>query len=113
MGKVSMPQGKGSQLHNRREYEKIWSEVGERRWLPRDGRGHGEAYRYQQRYCRHDRATSPSNLPWLGYGTLNSGFRGILAETAERKTKSFLFRRWRRNNPKKTEVKGFEGWRFA
>ncbi len=23
MGKVSMPQGKGSQLHNRREYEKI------------------------------------------------------------------------------------------
>ena len=23
MGRVSMPQGKGSQLHNRREYEKI------------------------------------------------------------------------------------------
>ena len=31
---------------------------------------------------------------------------------AERKTESFLFRRRRRNNPKKREVKGFEGWRF-
>ena len=96
-----------------RRNSRIWSEMGERRWFPRHGRGYGKAYRYQQRHCRHDRATSPSNLSWLGYGTLNSGFRGILAETAERKTKSFLFRRWRRNNPKKTEVKGFEGWRFA
>ena len=43
---------------------------------------------------------------------LRSGFRIILAETAERKTESFLFRRRRRNNPKKREVKGFEGWRF-
>ena len=43
---------------------------------------------------------------------IRSGFRFILAETAERKTESFLFRRRRRNNPKKREVKGFEGWRF-
>lgn len=27
MGKISMPQGKGSQLHNRREYEKIGKEI--------------------------------------------------------------------------------------
>ena len=27
MGRVSMPQGKGSQLHNRREYEKIGREL--------------------------------------------------------------------------------------
>ena len=43
---------------------------------------------------------------------LRSGFRFILAETAERKTESFLFRRRRRDKPKKREVKGFEGWRF-
>ena len=27
MGRISMPQGKGSQLHNRRDYEKIGREV--------------------------------------------------------------------------------------
>ena len=27
MGRISMPQGKGSQLHNRREYEKIGKEI--------------------------------------------------------------------------------------
>ena len=32
------------------------------------------------------KATSPSNLPWLGHGTLNSGFWGILAETTGRET---------------------------
>ncbi|PBH42353.1 hypothetical protein BGU88_19505, partial [Clostridioides difficile] len=55
-------------------------------WCSRQGRGQGKAYRYQQRHCRHDRATSPSNLPWLGHGTLNSGFWGILAETTGRET---------------------------
>ena len=29
MGKVSMPQGKGSQLHNRRDYEKIGKPIPE------------------------------------------------------------------------------------
>ena len=29
MGRVSMPQGKGSQLHNRREYEKIGKPITE------------------------------------------------------------------------------------
>ena len=53
-----------------------------------------------------------SNKTRLGDGALRSGFRIILAETAERKSESFLFRRRRRNNPKKREVKGFEGWRF-
>ena len=27
MGRISMPQGKGSQLHNRRDYEKIGKEI--------------------------------------------------------------------------------------
>ena len=27
MGRISMPQGKGSQLHNRRDYEKIGREI--------------------------------------------------------------------------------------
>ena len=29
MGRISMPQGKGSQLHNRRDYEKIGKEIPE------------------------------------------------------------------------------------
>ena len=39
----------------------------------------------------------------------DSGFRFILAETAGRKTESFLFRRRRRNKPKKRGVKGLRG----
>jgi hypothetical protein len=88
------------------------SEVGERGRLPRDGRGDGKACRYQQGHRENRRATCSEAFQRLGDGALRSGFRIILAETAERKTESFLFRRRRRNNPKKREVKGFEGWRF-
>ena len=80
--------------------------------LPRDGRGDGKACRYQQGHRENRRATCSEAFQRLGDGALRSGFRIILAETAERKTESFLFRRRRRNNPKKREVKGFEGWRF-
>lgn len=67
---------------------------------------------YQQGHRENRRATCSEAFQRLGDGALRSGFRIILAETAERKTESFLFRRRRRNNPKKREVKGFEGWRF-
>lgn len=86
--------------------------MGERGRLPRDGRGDGKACRYQQGHRENRRATCSEAFQRLGDGALRSGFRIILAKTAERKTESFLFRRRRRNNPKKREVKGFEGWRF-
>lgn len=71
-----------------------------------------QRHRYQQGHRENHRATSSEAFQRLRDGALRSGFRFILAETAERKTESFLFRRRRRNNPKKREVKGFEGWRF-
>lgn len=37
MGRVSMPQGKGSQLHNRREYEKIGLAEYGAEWAKADG----------------------------------------------------------------------------
>ncbi len=52
------------------------------------------------------------SVPEVTRWSFKERFRFILAETAERKTESFLFRRRRRDKPKKREVKGFEGWRF-
>lgn len=54
---------------------------------------------------------APKRSKGWGDGALRSGFRIILTETAEPKTERFLFRRRRRNNPKKRS-QGVEGWRF-
>ncbi|PBG45491.1 hypothetical protein BGU93_18815, partial [Clostridioides difficile] len=51
-----------------------------------NGRGKEKADRYKQRHCRHERATSPSNHPWLGLGTLHIGFWGVRAGTTGRAT---------------------------